>query len=63
MSSKNLPPINEKESSNEESINLSNEENIKEKIKDQNIFVQNIDYNEQKQKQVQNSDNIFKIET
>jgi hypothetical protein len=63
MSSKNLPPINEKESSNEESINLSNEENIKEKIKDQNIFVQNIDYNEQKQKQVQNSDNIFKIGT
>jgi hypothetical protein len=48
MSSKNLPPINEKESSNEESINLSNEENIKEKIKDKNIFVQNIDYNEQK---------------
>jgi hypothetical protein len=33
-SSKNLPPINEKESSNEESVNLSHEEKIKEKLKD-----------------------------
>ena len=46
MSPSNLPPINEKESSNEESINLSNEENIIEKIENQNIFIQNMDCND-----------------